>query len=253
MLPRPRFDRLTLAYFQRQSRRFAKTLQAIQGRPDPASGRVVPVLDDLAIHDGRHIDATVMFLDICGFSQRPSWTAAEQQVLLNVLSLFFTEMIRIVEDHGGTVEKNTGDGLMAYFTRGADGVPAPQKGIAAALTMFDARLTLINPTLISSGVAPIDFRICLDHGPVTIARVGAARGFNGVVAIGATANIASKMLAQAGGNQILIGSEMLAGLPDEWLEKFVRLQTTETGWTERTSGRPYAFWEYQGRWQETLR
>jgi len=41
--------------------------------------------------------------------------------MLRVLNLFFTEMIRIVEDYGGAVEKNTGDGLMAYFEdRAAD-------------------------------------------------------------------------------------------------------------------------------------
>lgn len=248
----PRFDRLTRAYFDRQVQRTLKTLRAIQSRPDTAGGRVVPMVDDLAIHDGRQVEATVMFLDICGFSQRPSWSAAEQQGLLDVLSLFFTEMIRIIEDHGGTVEKNTGDGLMAYFTQGADGVPAPQKGIAAALTMFGAREALINPILSNTGTAPLDFRICLDHGPVTIARVGVARGFNGVVAIGATANVASKMLAKAGPNTILIGSQMLVGLPDVWRIQFVRLETTETGWIHRGTGQPYAFWKYFGRWREPL-
>lgn len=252
MSPQPRFDRLTLAYFDRQVQRTLKTLRAIQGRPETASGRVVPVIDDLAIHDGRQIDATVMFLDICGFSQRPSWSAVEQQGLLDILSLFFTEMIRIVEDHGGTVEKNTGDGLMAYFTRSADGVSAPQKGIAAALTMFRACESLINPILSNTGTPPLDFRICLDHGPVTIGRVGVARGFNGVVAIGATANVASKMLAKAGANKILIGTQMLAGLPESWRAQFVRLETIETGWIHRGTGQPYAFWEYFGRWREPL-
>ena len=37
-----------------------------------------------------------------------------------MLSLFFSEMIRVVGDYGGTVEKNTGDGIMAYFAQGSD-------------------------------------------------------------------------------------------------------------------------------------
>jgi adenylate cyclase len=35
--------------------------------------------------------------------------------MLRVLNLYFSEMIKIAEEYGGTVEKNTGDGLMAYF------------------------------------------------------------------------------------------------------------------------------------------
>jgi class 3 adenylate cyclase len=80
----------------------------------------------------------VMFLDICGFSGRPADTPADQDVLLRALNLFFTEMFRIAEDYGGTVEKNTGDGLMAYFEdQASDGrVSGCQRAVAAALTMM---------------------------------------------------------------------------------------------------------------------
>lgn len=57
----------------------------------------------------------IMFLGISDFSSRPAESSAEQLTLLVALNFFFGEMIRIAEDYGGTVEKNTGDGLMAYF------------------------------------------------------------------------------------------------------------------------------------------
>lgn len=80
-----------------------------------------------------------MFLDICKFSARPAWTEQAQQTLLQILSLFFTEMIKIVEDYGGFVEKNTGDGLMAYFVKEPnDETSAQQRAVSAALTMFSA-------------------------------------------------------------------------------------------------------------------
>jgi adenylate cyclase len=107
----PNLDELTQAYFNAQTRRTLDTLERIAGRAPPAAGRLIPDPDDLPISDGRRIEATVMFLDICKFTQRPSETNQEQHVLLQVLALFFTEMIRIIEDHGGVVEKTQATGL----------------------------------------------------------------------------------------------------------------------------------------------
>ena len=60
----------------------------------------------------------VLFLDISGFSVRKSETVEEQGMILKILNLFFTEMIRIAEEYGGTVEKNTGDGRWWNSTGG---------------------------------------------------------------------------------------------------------------------------------------
>ncbi len=244
---------LTRRYLQRQTDRTIATLNRIIGRGGVGTARTLPTVDSLAIHDGKRIHATVLFLDICGFSKRPSWTAAEQEGQLQVLSLFFTEMIRVIEDYSGFVEKNTGDGLMAYFVRdAADTVTVEQRALACALTMFSAAERLINPILRSSSVPELEFRICLDSGPLTIAKVGAARGFNGIVAIGTIANVTSKMLGSAGPNTVLIGSMMLEGIPTTWQQLFVQIQTVETGWEYRGTGQPYAFWRYTGRWRDAV-
>lgn len=244
-----RSDRLTRGYFDGQVKRVLAAADRIRSRSAIQTGWAIPSSGDLPIHAGRRIEAAVMFLDICKFSQRASWTQAEQENNLRILSLFFSEMIRIVQDYDGVVEKNTGDGLMAYFTQkpGAD-APAQQVAVAASLTMFSAATTLINPILQASQLAPLDFRICLDYGPITVAQVGAARGFNGIVAIGTTANIASKMLGVADPNTVLIGTKLLHGLPSEWQRDYVVFKTAETGWNYTDNGEPYAFWQYDGRW-----
>lgn len=91
----------------------------------------------------------VLFLDISGFSKRPSETEEEQGMLLRVLNLFFTEMIKIAEEYGGTVEKNTGDGLMAYFEDGAGNPPerGAKRAVACALTMMAANEHLKSQSL----------------------------------------------------------------------------------------------------------
>ena len=250
LMPVPDPYGLSNAYFEAQIERCRKTLEQIAARPDSLRpGRVIPGHDDLRIHDGRRLDASVMFLDICEFSGIPSSNAEEQASVLQILSFFFTEMIRIIEDYGGVVEKNTGDGLMAYFadTKTPE-ISIQTRAVTAALTMFAAAKTIINPVLARSGLTPLAFRICIDHGPITIAKVGAARGFNGIVAIGTTANIAAKMLAVAGRDTILIGTQVLNGLPQSWLRDFVVHETSETGWVWRETQEAYDFWRYTARW-----
>ncbi|MFN4339448.1 adenylate/guanylate cyclase domain-containing protein [Parvibaculum sp.] len=167
------------------------------------------------------------------------------------MNLFFTEMVHVVEDYGGVVEKNTGDGLMAYFV--ADPLwdcDVRQRAVAAALTMFSSANFIINPILELTPTDPVKFRVCMDYGWVSIARMGAAHRFNNIVAVGTTANIASKMLNFAGENSILLGDAMLGGLPPDWLKRFVQLKTEESGWIYRESNVPYRFWEYRGRWTQ---
>ena len=250
-MPNPSSNELTPAYYRAQIGRVVTTLNRIVKRPNPlALGHAVPDADDIAIHDGRRLEATVMFLDICKFSNRPCESVEEQATTVQILSLFFTEMIRIIQDHGGIVEKNTGDGLMAYFARNdVPDVSIQQRALSCALTMFSAAENLVNPLLQRSNIPRVDFRVCLDHGFITVAKVGAARGFNGIVAVGTTANIASKMLKVAGANTILLGNEMLSGLPAEWVRRFVQLETLDSGWTYRQSQNAYAFWRYVGRWK----
>lgn len=139
-------NKLTKAYLQKQVARNLAAAQQIASRSGISDGRVIPSHGDLPIHVGRRLDATVLFLDICKFSARPSWTASEQENLLRILSLFFSEMIRIVQDFGGIVEKNTGDGLMAYFTRVPNDQTAPQQRVVGIIH-FLLYPNLSNPVL----------------------------------------------------------------------------------------------------------
>ena len=192
----------------------------------------------------------VLFLDICGFSGRPLETVEEQEATLRYFALFFTEMIRIAEDYGGTIEKNTGDGLMAYFEDdcATSRDSGTKRAVACALTMMEATERLINPAIRNGGGDAITFRIGVDHGYVTVARLGAARRFGSLVAIGATANVACKMLAHAQPGEILLGQCAYTQLPYRWKVDWCKLAKLDTGWVFRGTGRPYGFYRYTGRW-----
>ncbi len=244
------YERLTTTYWQSQLERLQRVLDGIRERPAAAApGRVIPEPDDLAIGTGRQLKAAVLFTDICGFSARPSGTAEEQQFLLNILNFYFSEMIRICEEYGGTVEKNTGDGLMAYFEDNAGNPPetACKRAIAAALTMLYVTKNAVNPVVLRSNTQAIEFRVGIDYGPITIAQLGAARRFGGLVAIGATANIANKMLNDAGPGDIFIGEDVHKQLPAGWLQ-YSTLAKLVTGWCYVASRLDYSYYNYTGRW-----
>jgi len=235
-------------YRERQLQRIRSSLERIDARQAIPTGRVIPEAADLPIHGGRSLRATVLFLDISGFTSRQQETAEQQEILLRAIALFFSEMIRIVEDFGGTVEKNTGDGLMAYFVKGTDDVlSVQQRALSATLTMFDAAEKWLNPAIQAWATEPFQFRVCLDHGPITVARVGAAKGFNDIVAIGTTANLACKMLHVAKAGQIMIGNAIAEALEIPW-RQYLTASPHDTGYHYVLSGQAYQYWYYVGRW-----
>lgn len=244
------YERLTKTYRQTQVQRLTDALSRLSSRPQVAAdGRVVPGDRDLALGTGRRLTMAVLFLDLCGFSGRPAESAQEQEVLLRVFDFFFTEMTRIAEEYGGTVEKNTGDGLMAYFEDGEES--GAKRAVACALTMMDTTSWLINPVLHESGVQEIEFRVGIDHGTVTVSEIGAAKRFRSLVAIGTTANVACKMLDVAKAGEILIGAHAFHRLPAYW-QGWCRLRALETGWIYKSTGLPYPFYQYTGRWAYPL-
>ena len=91
---RMNFDALQRSYWDAQVARVEDLRQKIKDAPTSSGGRVVPGEDDLTIGQGRRLQLAVMFIDISGFSDRASNTEAEQETMLRVLNLFFTEMTR---------------------------------------------------------------------------------------------------------------------------------------------------------------
>lgn len=244
-----RYDALETAYWQTQNERIARLVERIRAGELPAAGRVVPDQDDLVLGTGRRLRMAVLFLDISGFSALPAETAQEQDLLLRALNLFFTEMVRVAEDYGGTVEKNTGDGLMAYFSdQGPPSANGSTRALAAALTMHAANQHLIAPQFAASRIGPFQFRVGIDAGFVTIARLGAAKRYNSVAAVGATASLACKLLALGDSGDILLGDNAKVDLPQAWQPLWCSPLGMPSGWVYRVSGLDYPAWRFTGRW-----
>jgi adenylate cyclase len=211
------------------------------------SGRVAPEDGDLGIGKGRFLEnATILFLDICGFSARPSETREEQERILRTLNLFLPEMIRILEEYGGTIEKNTGDGLLVWFVDGFSERTGngSERALKAAIEMQQRNQQFVNPILRSRGIEEITFRVTMDCGPVTIANLGSAKRHHSNTAIGTKANIACKLLRLAGPGDIVVGDVARGSLP-VLVQSRLRQIMADTGWHYRLSGAKYSAWVYR--------
>ncbi len=243
------FNRLTTAYFENQIGRITDTfIKTAERHKAITDGRIIPEDDDLTIGTGRRMPMAVLFLDISEFSSNNLCTVPEQNSMLILFSIFFTEMIRIAEEHGAKIEKNTGDGLMAYFADN-DAIytdNACKRAIACSMHMMHVTENVINPILNRCGINGFRFRVGIDYGRVTVARVGAPKLFNSQVAIGTNANIASKILDVAEAGEIIIGESIIDKLPNDWKE-YCKLHT-DSGWVYRLTGLPYSLYKYTGRW-----
>ena len=225
--------------------RFDKRLRRLKEVLPIRPGRVVPGDEDLPIGDARRLKLSVLFLDICRFSQIDSHDDEDQDRVLTLLNLFMAEMLQVVRAHKGDFEKNTGDGLMAYFKEGSE-ADCTQLAVDAAVTMHCYNDQVISQKLKAAGMPEMRFRVGIETGPVTVANVGVRGDHHSLVAIGNTPNIACKLMSLIENGGIVLGNYARSLLSHEWQRETQQLGTL-SGYVIRGTQNPYPAWELKYR------
>ena len=143
---------------------------------------------------------TVLFADIRGFTAFSEHENPERVV--GLLNQYFSVMSEIIFDHGGTLDKYIGDGLMALFGAPTATIADPVNAVMAAVTM-QKRLVDLNAELSETGFASVAMGIGLHTGEATIGYIGSEKRSE-YTAIGDTVNLASRLESNAARGQILI-------------------------------------------------
>lgn len=237
-------SKLTYGYRRNVTERLAKRINVLADRiGNVGEGRVVSSPDEITIGSGRQLELSILFLDICGFSTLANWSFDEHKRVLALMNIFMAEMLSIVRDFGGTFEKNTGDGLMAYFGEGCiSNDDRVKPAVEAAVTMHYVNDEYLTPQLTALGLPPVTFRIGTDVGPITLAKVGVSGGtHNSLVAIGTPANVACKLMNLIPAGGICIGDFARRHLPNNWPGRCTKLQA-QTGFIYRQDNTPYPAW-----------
>ena len=159
---------------------------------------------------GKHLDATVMFCDIRGFtSLAESLPPAETIDLLNT---YYTLMFDAIESQGGVVNQIVGDGIMALF-----GAPVPRDdhrahAVQAALDMLEL-IAGLEREQAARGKPVIKIGIGIASGEVVAGYTGTERRVT-YTCVGDTVVVAAHLEQQTKvlGRPILIDETTRAGL-----------------------------------------
>jgi adenylate cyclase len=143
---------------------------------------------------------TVLFADIRGFTALSETENPEK--IVGLLNRFFSAMSEIIFAHGGTLDKYTGDGLMALFGAPA-ATPEDAKNALMTAAAMQKRIEILNHELEAEGFSRIKVGIGLHTGVATIGYIGSDQRSE-YTAIGDTVNTAARLEQNSLGGQILI-------------------------------------------------
>ena len=159
---------------------------------------------------GRHVNATVMFSDIRGFTSMVEQQTPDETIEL--LNTYYTLMFDAITGQGGVVNQMIGDGLMAIFGAPLPLADHPTAAVRAGLDMLEM-VELFNAERAGEGKAPIAIGIGIATGDV-VAGYTDTQTRATYTCIGDTVNLAARLEAytKTAGQPILLDDAARAGL-----------------------------------------
>ena len=134
---------------------------------------------------------SVLFCDLRGFT---AWSEDRApQAVVSELNELLTEMSAAVLEADGTLDKYTGDGLMAFWGAPLEQPDHASKAIEAASGMLDG-LARCNDRRMERGLAPFSIGIGIHSGRAIVGNIGHVNRLD-YTAIGDTVNTAARLEA----------------------------------------------------------
>jgi adenylate cyclase len=164
---------------------------------------------------------TILFSDVRGFTTMTE--GADPTQLVTQLNEYFKEMVRIVFEQHGSLDKFIGDAVMALWgsitTKGAE--QDAQHAVASALAMKKA-LAGLNINWQQRGMKELAFGIGINHGDVIVGNLGSEEKME-VSVIGDAVNLASRLegLTKEYKLDLLLGEAMVPLVQSRFLLRTV--------------------------------
>jgi adenylate cyclase len=174
--------------------------------------------DDESLWESHRQDITVVVLDLRGFTRFAD--SSEPEEVMSLLRHYHAEMGRLIFKYQGTLERFTGDGLVAFFN---DPVPCEEhteRAVRMALEMREHARELRKDWL-KKGY-DLDVGIGMSAGYATVGNFG-FEGRMDYGTVGTVTNLAYRLCDEAKGGQILTNDKTLSRVEElvqaESLEK----------------------------------
>lgn len=156
---------------------------------------------------------TVFFSDIKDFSVLAEELEAE--TLTDLLNNYLTEMSKIVEEHGGTIDKFMGDAIMVLFgDNDGKGAKADCRRCLSMSIAMRKRMKVLQQQWRNQGITrPLSIRMGINTGYCTVGTFGTRHHLD-YTALGAHVNLASRLESAASPGEILITHESWSLIKD---------------------------------------
>jgi class 3 adenylate cyclase len=145
--------------------------------------------------------ATILYAGLTGFNDLSEKIEAGE--LTNLMNKFFQTMESVISLYGGTINKFTGEGIMATFGVTEIIEKAPSKAVSSAVELQDKISDLIRDTELP---LPVSIKIGIQTGAVLLGKIGPEDKVRDTL-IGESVSIASRICDIAENGQILTGKE----------------------------------------------
>lgn len=134
-------------------------------------GRVMPDLRDLLFHEARRFSLGMVFIDISNSGRYLTENGPRETLFM--LNVFIPEIMELVRDNNGYFEKNTGDGILAYFGAGETHEEATERILRYLSDVKYSLANHINPILEGCEVEPISISAGASYAEdIYISRIG---------------------------------------------------------------------------------
>lgn len=164
---------------------------------------------DESILDSHRREIVVMFCDLRRFTAFAE--SSEPEEVMTVLHEYHHVLGNLVHEYDGTLERFTGDGIMAFFN---DPVPCEnpaERAVRMSVTMREEVRRLASEWRRRGH--DLAMGIGIAQGYATLGRIG-FEGRSDYAAIGSVTNLASRLCAEAEPWQLLITERVLAATED---------------------------------------
>ena len=155
-------------------------------------------------------EITVMFVDIRSSTAQAA--AMKPAEVVEMFNSFFRVTVRVVEEHGGMVNKFLGDGFMALFGAGHSTTNHADAAVQAGREIL-LSVQKLNREFEARNREPIQIGVGLHSGPAIVGSIGSPQRLE-FTAMGNTVNIASRIekLSKIVGRPMLLTAEVQARL-----------------------------------------
>lgn len=191
----------------------AQVEQALSRYVGPeVSRQILDNLDKVEI-GGQPVEASVLFVDIVGFTAKAENMSPEE--VAELLNRFYANVSHAATLYNGSVDKYIGDGAMLVF--GAPRRDDNHAFHAIACAVYLQHLArAVNERRLAEGRFPVFYRIGVNTGQVLAGSMGSKEHMQYTV-VGDAVNLASRLCTAAGSDQIIITEEMYnqPGIPSK--------------------------------------